>query len=137
MRLNQHGARVPLFPPVFEKEFEMSDYWWCCESYIVGKVTCLERRVRIINTLTRKVITMSVCEEDTINDIKEKYKRTFNSSADAYIWRKTHSHDGDKTGHLFMKKTLTQNDILYHKNELLGLPPALWLFFTSNSFCQQ
>lgn len=74
---------------------------------------------------------MNVCDEDSINTIKEKYKKRFNSNADNYIWRKTHSSDTLKSGHLFMDKTLTQNGILYHENEKLGLPPAIWLFYNS------
>jgi hypothetical protein len=90
----------------------------------------LERRVRVINTLTRKIIAMSVCEEDCIETIKEKYGKMFNSNADNYLWRKTDSRDS-RSGHLFMDATLSQNGIFYYEYEKLGLPPALWLFFVS------
>ncbi|CAG9801889.1 unnamed protein product [Chironomus riparius] len=130
-RVNQYGYSIPKFPPVNEKESHDSDYWWNDEKNIIGHVTCLERRLRIVNTLTRKKIVMNVCDEDSINVIKEKYKKRFNSNADNYIWRKTHSSDTLKIGHLFMDKTLTQNGILYHEHEKLGLPSAIWLFYNS------
>lgn len=129
-RVNQHGRSVPAFPPVNEKESADSDYWWNDGCNIIGRVTCLERRVRIINALTRKTVSMTVCDEDSINVIKEKYKSNFNSNADNYIWRKTHSSDKLKSGHLFMDKTLAQNGLLHHENEKLGLPAAIWLFYS-------
>lgn len=136
-RVNQYGVSAPIFPPLYEKELvEQEDFWWRDALYVIGKLTCLERRVRIINTLTGKTTFMNVCEEDTIAVVKGKY-RDLNSNADSYIWRKRHSRDGDgERGLLFMNKTLTQNGILYHQNEQLGLPPAIWLYFTSNTFCQ-
>lgn len=130
-RVNQNIERVPVFPPAFEKEDENAEVWWRDQSNIVGKMTCLERRVRIINSLTRKTVSMAVCEEDTISVIQQKYSQRFNVNAGKYIWRKTSSRD-QSTGRLFADKTLTQNGIVFEKNEKLGLPPALWLFFVLN-----
>jgi hypothetical protein len=130
-RVNQYLKNVPVFPPAFEKESDDHDFWWQEEKYVIGKITCLERHVRIINTLTRKTISMNVCEEDSITKIKQKYTKFFNSNAENYVWRKTSSSDL-KPGHLFMNKTLTQNDIPFEKHEKLGLSPALWLFYVLN-----
>lgn len=91
----------------------------------------MERRVRIINTITRKIVSMNVCEEDSIQKIQEKYSIRFNRNADSYTWRKTSSH-ATTSGYLFMDKTLTQNGMLYEKNEKLELPPAIWLFYILN-----
>lgn len=128
-RVNQYGRSLPVFPPVNEKESIDSDYWWNDERNLIGQITCIERRVRIINTLTRKSQALSVCDEDTIRTIKEKYKRKFNSNADNYTWRKTYSSDMSNCGTFQMDKTLTQNGLLYHENEKLGLAPAIWLFY--------
>lgn len=130
-RINQHGETVPKFPSAFEKESEQSEFWWRNASYIIGRITCIERRIRIINTVTRKTISMIVCEEDTIFKIQQKYASRFNRDADKYIWRKT-GPQSQGSGRLSMDKTLTQNGILYQKNEKLGLPPAIWLFYVPN-----
>lgn len=127
-RINQHGNSLPVFPPAYEKESEDSEFWW---RNIIGKITCIERRIRIINTLTRKTISMNVCDEDSIFDIQRKYAKRFNRNAGNYVWRKTSSHD-KSSGRLNLEKTLTQNGILYQKNEKLGLPPAIWLFHILN-----
>lgn len=130
-RTNQNCQSVPLFPPVNEKSDENSDFWWKDSSYIIGKVTCLERHVRIINTLTRKIITLSICEEDSIEMIQEKFSQKFNRDARNYVWRKSSSLD-KRSGRLFPGKTLTQNGILFGQNEQLGLPAAIWIFFFLN-----
>lgn len=130
-RINQYGDSVPVFPPAFEKVHDGSDFWWRDSKYIIGKVTCMERRIRIINTLTRKMIAMTVCEEDTIRVIRRKYAKGFNSNAAAYIFRKSTTRS-DTVGRLFMDKTLTQNGIIFQTNEKLGLPAAIWLFYLQN-----
>lgn len=130
-RVNQYMNKVPVFPPAFEKESDDRDFWWRDENYIIGNITRIERRVRIINTLTRKTVSMKVCEEDSIESVKQKYAKCFNRNADNYIWRKTSSSD-PKSGQLSMNKTLTQNGFPYEKHEKLGLPPALWLFYVLN-----
>lgn len=131
MRLNQYGNTVPVFPPAFEKEHDVNlDYWWKDSRYKIGKITCMNRKVRMINTLTRKTIYMTVCEEDTIEDIQRKYYK-YNDHYDGYTWRKTHTQD-HKSGHLFMDKTLTENGLLYERNEQYGLPPAFWLYFINS-----
>lgn len=131
MRLNQYGNTVPVFPAAFEKEDDDNlDYWWNDSRYQTGKITCMNRVVRMINTLTKKTIHLTVCEEDTIEEIQRKYYK-YNHNYDEYTWRKTHRQD-QRSGHLFMDKTLTENGLLYEKNEKYGLPPAFWLYFINS-----
>ncbi|CRK93064.1 CLUMA_CG006506, isoform A [Clunio marinus] len=129
-RINQHGKSVFRFLPAYRKENEDCCFWWNKKN-IIGKITSLERYVRIVNTLTRKTVRLSVCEEDSIETIMQKYKETFNSNSENYIVRKTLLHSADD-GQLFIQKTLTENRITYEKNEKLGLPAALWLFYILN-----
>lgn len=56
--------------------------------YIIGRITESERNIRIINTLTKSEHKMTVCEEDSINDIIGKYKKKYNHHAGGYTWRK-------------------------------------------------
>jgi hypothetical protein len=72
---------------------------------------------------------MHVCEEDTIEVIRQKYKHRYNSNAHNYVWRKKCTTHDDISGLLFTDKTLTQNGILYHENERFGLPFAIWLYY--------
>lgn len=130
-RITQYFENFPVFPPISEKESDDSDFWWRGDKNIIGRITCLERSIRIINTLSKKIMFMNVCEEDTLSMIQKKYSQAFNRDARNYVWRKT-STEGKTSGRIFMEKTLTQNGILYEKNEKLGLPPAIWLYFVLN-----
>lgn len=61
--------------------------WWEDPMYFIGKLTSRERKIRILNTLTRSMVTLKLCEEDTFEDIKLKYF-DYNRNEMNYIWRK-------------------------------------------------
>lgn len=92
---------------------------------------------------------MTVCEEDTINDIKAKYSMRNNSHNSSYTWRKK-SRDvncnsivwlclylffpyvqGNYSGQLVLTKTLSQNGLLLEGIQN-GIPPAIWLFYNDD-----
>ena len=108
-RINQNFESVPVFPPVYEKESDESEFWWH-DKNIIGQLTSMERRIRVINTLTKKIIFMNVCEEDTLHKIRKKYSKTYNSNDKNYVWCKTSTKD-KISGRLYTEKTLTQNGI--------------------------
>jgi hypothetical protein len=121
-RENEDGSSVVIFPP------SLIDDWWCDESRIVGFITSLQRRVRFINTITKRTTIMNFCEEDTFDMVKEKLSILLRYNTDKFIWRKeSHSRD-EASGHVFMDKTLTENGMLYQDHEKLKMPPAIWLF---------
>lgn len=82
-----------LFPPILETALsEMcktsGKLWSQDPMYHIGRLTRRDRRVRIINTLTGTTQLMKVCDEDSIYDIKHKYKQLYNHHAGSYVWRK-------------------------------------------------
>lgn len=82
-----------LFPPILElAESELlktpGKLWSQDPLYHIGRVTKIERKIRIINTLTAATTYMKVCAEDTIYDIQRKYKEIYNNHAGSYLWRK-------------------------------------------------
>lgn len=84
---------VPIFPPIIEpaesSRLRSNKAYWSQEPlYHIGQVTRQERPLRIINTLTGTTRLMKVCDEDSINTIKEKYTKAYNFHAGSYIWRK-------------------------------------------------
>lgn len=104
--------------------------WWEDPVYKIGWITESERNIRIFNTLTKVEQEMTVCEEDSINDIIGKYKKKYNHHAGGYTWRKD-SKNGTVSGALSFERTLTQNGIFKEKNNI-GPPPALWLFYNDD-----
>lgn len=86
------GRQVPLFPPIEElaesTRLKTKNLWSQEPLYHIGQVTRQERPLRIINTLTGTTRLLKVCDEDSINTIKEKYRKAYNFHAGSYIWRK-------------------------------------------------
>lgn len=91
------GLPVPLFPPIedlaeSQRLRTMKKIWSKDPVYHVGQVTRQERPLRIINTLTGITRLIKVCDEDSINTIKEKYAKAYNFHAGSYIWRKDYKN---------------------------------------------
>ncbi|XP_055384267.1 cytochrome b5 domain-containing protein 1 [Condylostylus longicornis] len=126
--INTGQPRV-LFPPITESITGKSHKIWSIDSkYHIGKITIMERSIRIINTLTGKIHCIVVCEEDKIYDIMKKYKK-YNSHCGSYIWRKN-SKNCSISGRLNLNFTLTENGILPEKHDIK--PPSIWLFYSDD-----
>lgn len=126
-RLSPRGNTLPIFPPIVEQTdaYDASPdqhLWWHDPQFIIGKITRQERKVRIINMLSATTQSMTVCEEDTLNDIQVKYKR-YNWHQESYDWKR---YDTTRRVYLEldMNKTLTENGLPY---DPYRAPPALWL----------
>lgn len=129
------GNTVPVFPPVLEKSG--SDYfgkrhltWWQDPIYIIGKITRQPRMIRIINTLTAVTQKMTVCEENTIIQIQEKYDG-YNWNYQNYYWRK-YNVEQDVYDDLCLNKTLTENGFSPDEYKAPHTP-SLWLFYKDTS----
>nr|XP_029710145.1 LOW QUALITY PROTEIN: cytochrome b5 domain-containing protein 1-like [Aedes albopictus] len=123
-RISKDGVRVPEFPPVLIRNGSTGKCWWDDRGMIVGKITAQERKIRVINNLTFQIQEISVCEEDTIEDIQERFHR-FNENAKNYTWR-TRVEKCDPTADLRPDKTLTENGIIHDR---YPPPPMIWIFY--------
>lgn len=102
-------------------------FWWNNPKYEIGMVTSYERRIRIINTLTHRKITLPVCDEDSLEIVERKYNGLIGGSEQRYVWCKNY---GDSKG-LDMRKTLVQNGFVFDGTKY-GIHPAIWLYFISD-----
>jgi len=82
--------------------------WWKEKSYRLGKLTRKTRKVTLMNMLSRQEMTLEVCSEETLNEIKRRYKM-YNAHADSYTWKRTDSKAVARV--LEMRKTLDENGI--------------------------
>ena len=80
-----------------------SNPWWRQENRIVGKLSKKPRFIRIVNTLTGLEDVIEVAGEESIEDIRTRFKK-INSHADSYTWKFLGRV-------LVMEKTLDQNGI--------------------------
>ncbi|EDW71336.1 cytochrome b5 domain-containing protein 1 [Drosophila virilis] len=134
--VNSGRPRV-LFPPILEvaiSEFAKTKHamWSQDPFYHIGRVTRRPRRLRLINTLTGKVQHMTVCDEDSIYDIQQKYKFRYNHHAGSYEWRKF-SNGAKICGVLNLNATLDGNGLTDDQDCDVELPPpSIWLYYTDD-----
>ncbi|XP_049548283.1 cytochrome b5 domain-containing protein 1 [Anopheles darlingi] len=115
---------IPVFVPAMERNAATGRRWWRDPALVIGRVTHLVCPVKIINTLTLHATEMSVCYEDTIEVMREKYLR-YNSNARQYEWRRDLAV-GTEKGRLRMDRTLLENGFFVAD---FGTRPIIWLFY--------
>ena len=96
----------PNIPPPFpdaEWNYNFDIPWWKNSNYKVGKLTKKVRKINIMNTLTEHMDLIECCQEETINEILERYKK-YNDHAESYTWKRLQKK-------LDMDLTLDENDV--------------------------
>eukprot|EP00920_Eleutheroschizon_duboscqi_P036954 GHVT01088632.1.p4 GENE.GHVT01088632.1~~GHVT01088632.1.p4 ORF type:complete len:321 (+),score=13.69 GHVT01088632.1:4042-5004(+) len=92
---------------------ENGQHWWEDSSLICGRVSSIEQRIRLFNTLTQQTTELVVPSEDTLEQIQERYAIE-NAHAEAYIWKWLGKP-------LDLKKTLVENGVVDERvNRLVG-----------------
>lgn len=111
------------------------------------------RLIRIVNTLTAQTQYMTVCNEDSIYDIQQKYKQRYNHHAGSYEWRKFSNgvsplkmkyrknitllqyniYQGKSCSILNLNGTLDENGLTDDEDSNVELPPpSIWLYYTDD-----
>ncbi len=95
---------------------------------MVGSLTSRSRKIKLINMLTKHEDTLDVAQEETINEILDRYLE-INQHAASYTWKRLGKE-------LNMDRNLAQNDIADETDELIELGidveeyiPAIHLYF--------
>ena len=68
----------PHIPPAYpdaDWEYDFDIPWWKNDNFKIGKLTKKVRKIKIMNTLTEHCDLLEVCEEETINEILDRYKK--------------------------------------------------------------
>jgi len=82
--------------------------WWKDEAHMIGKLSRRTRKVQIVNVLTKQTDLLTVCSEETINEIRDRYI-DYNKHARSYTWKKLNQ---GKFTRLDMEKNLTENGVV-------------------------
>ncbi|XP_068699599.1 cytochrome b5 domain-containing protein 1-like [Montipora capricornis] len=105
--------------------------WWKDESYCVGVLSAVTRKIRITNTLTSQEQAIEVCSEEILSEIQDRYLK-YNAHAASYTWK----YNGQN---LDMDKTLEENGVSDESEEFykLGMNdehflPAIHLYFNDD-----
>jgi len=128
---------VPPAEPTADWDTSFGTPWWKEESYRVGKLAAATRAIRIKNVLTGQEHRLTVPEEETLNEIKLRY-RSFNYHADSYIWKVLKPNECGQLvfTELDLEKNLTDNGLPDEADECekFGVPeeggiPVIHLYF--------
>lgn len=84
--------------------------WWQDNRFIIGSLTSKTRQLRVINTLTKHDTVIECADEESINEILDRYLMT-NQHAASYTWKRLGKC-------LNMAKTLDENGIVDDTREL-------------------
>jgi len=95
---------------------------------MIGSLIGKNRKIKLINMLTKHEDTLEVASEETINEILDRYLE-INQHAASYTWKRLGKE-------LNMDRNLAQNDIPDETDELIELGidvdeyiPAIHLYF--------
>ena len=109
--------------------------WWKDEQYMVGKLTKTKRLIKIVNMLTKKDDSIYVCDEETIDDIRERYIE-YNAHSKSYTWKKI---VGDAFVPLVMDTTLAENGLEDESEEFFKLgidedlyPTTIYIYYNDD-----
>ena len=122
---------VPSQEPSSEPVVELP--WWKDPQYVIGALATKSRLIRIINMLTHDEEKLEVPEQETLNEILDRYM-AINKHAKSYTWKNIHGKVLD------MNQTLSQNGIVDEDPEYDYLDvadadrhiPALLLYFNDD-----
>lgn len=123
----------PPDPTEWNTDYEFP--WWRDGKFIIGKLSKKTRLIRILNMLTRREDVINVCQEETVNDIQDRYLE-FNGHAKSYTWKAVQKGEFLT---LNMDLTLEENDVKDESEEFarLGMDeefyvPTLHIYFNDD-----
>jgi len=109
--------------------------WWKDHKYVVGELTARTRMIKLINMVTRGEDVITVCCEETINDIRDRYLE-YNAHACSYTFK---ALTGGDFVCLDMGKTLDDNGVPDESEKFVDLNmeydcyiPSLHLYFNDD-----
>mmetsp|Transcript_7406 Transcript_7406/g.11876 ORF Transcript_7406/g.11876 Transcript_7406/m.11876 type:complete len:256 (+) Transcript_7406:5023-5790(+) len=122
--------------PVSNWSTDFNEPWWKDdERYCIGSLSQSVRNIVLVNMLTYQDTTLHVCEEETLNEIQDRYM-DWNAHSGSYTWKVL---DEDVFRPLDMNKTLTENGIIDETDlfENLSIPvdtytPTIHVYFNDD-----
>uniref|UniRef100_A0A7S2F938 Cytochrome b5 domain-containing protein 1 n=1 Tax=Florenciella parvula TaxID=236787 RepID=A0A7S2F938_9STRA len=140
------GVRVPYTPhgrflhvpppePTAAWNTDFGTAWWLDEDLIIGRLTEKTRKVQIVNVLTHQTDLLTVCSEETLEEIRDRYME-YNKHAQSYTWKKL---EEDAFVPMDMEKTLDENGVPDESEEFdkLGIDfdyyyPVIHVYFNDD-----
>jgi len=109
--------------------------WWKDSKFVIGKLTSRTRMIKVVNMVTRVEDVITICAEETIADIRERYLE-YNAHSLSYTWKAVLR---DEFVVLDMAKTLEENGIPDESDTFVDLNmdydfyiPTLHIYFNDD-----
>ena len=122
-------------PDPMDNTIAVQTPWWVDNKYVVGELTAKTRMIKLINMVTRGEDVITVCSEETINDIRDRYME-YNAHANSYTFKALMN---DEFVCLDMAKTLDENGVADESDKFVNLNmefdcyiPSLHLYFNDD-----
>ena len=87
---------VPPSEPTAAWDTSFGAPWWQNDALVIGQLTAKTRKVQILNVLTDQTDLLTVCSEETIAEIRDRYME-YNEHAQSYTFKKL---DGVRAGYM-------------------------------------
>jgi hypothetical protein len=132
---NGRFLHVPPTEPTTVWRTNFGTPWWKDQKFCIGNLSEKTRTVEIVNILTQQRDLLTVCSEETINEIRNRYIE-YNAHAASYTWK--HLQEGEFVP-LNMELTLTDNGMEDESDEFERLSinddyfvPVIHLYFNDD-----
>lgn len=124
-------VHIPPPEPVASWATDFGVPWWKDETYLIGNLSRKQRKVKIVNVLTRQEDQLAVCAEESLNEVRTRYLK-YNSHALSYTWKRLGRP-------LNMDLTLDENNIPDDSEEFAALSidgdqyiPAIHIYYNDD-----
>lgn len=133
MPFTPHGRYVHIPPsdPTAAWATDIGTPWWKDPQYECGNLSRKQRKIKIINVLSKQEDMLAVCAEESLEEIRTRYIK-YNSHALSYTWKRLGRP-------LNMNLTLEENDIPDESEEFAELSidedqyiPAIHIYFNDD-----
>lgn len=110
-------VHVPPPEPVTNWCTDFGQPWWKDERFVIGRLSKKTRKIRVVNTLTTQDDLLTVCAEETLLEIQDRYT-DYNKHAGSYTWK---ALDEGEFRPLDMELTLADNGVADLTEEFASL----------------
>lgn len=128
-------VHVPPVDPTSSWDTNFGTEWWRDDDVVIGKLSKKTRGVRVVNVLTQQDNRLTVCAEESLEEIRERYLE-YNAHAASYTWKMLKA---GKFLPMDMALTLEENGVVDESVEFeeLGIDddaftPCIHLYFNDD-----
>jgi len=134
-----YGRFIHIPPPdPRDKTPSIDTPWWKDSKFVIGLLTAKTRMIKVVNMVTRNEDVITICSEETISDIRDRYME-YNAHSQSYTWK---ALINDEFVPLNMTITLEENGVPDESEKFINLGmdydfyiPTLHIYYNDDLTC--